>query len=326
MSLATFKIYTNADGWWDRGLVPILIATFVPFFIIMPAGPLIYFYTKSCVDPQFALGKRDRIHFLPVLLDLAPMLTAILYVVLLAVGQQHSENGTRWGAFIDTYNVYVDIPRWISMTLYVAAAWQMLRNAETVEVTRWPRQFLLGFMVFLGIWLLHLIPYELPFSGDWLMDHVGWYPLYIPLVVLCYWLGIRGYLLSQTWPVAPAPLSKSVAQPAALRLEQLMVSEKIFLDAGLNLSRLAKRVGVAPKTLSAVLNQHMRKSFSEYVNEYRVREVQGRLLDGETREMTIAGLAYEAGFNSLQTFQRAFKAVSGVTPSEFLVKARRHTP
>src|SRR6185503_12608181 len=57
ISLATFKVYTNANGWWDQGLAAILIANFVPFFLIMPVGPLIYFYTRSCLDPRFTLGK-----------------------------------------------------------------------------------------------------------------------------------------------------------------------------------------------------------------------------------------------------------------------------
>jgi AraC-like DNA-binding protein len=38
----------------------------------------------------------------------------------------------------------------------------------------------------------------------------------------------------------------------------------------------------------------------------------------ESRELTIAGLAYECGFNSLPTFQRAFKATAGMSPKEFL--------
>lgn len=320
ISLATFKIYTNGMGWWDQGLVPILIANFVPFFVIMPVGPLIYFYTKSCLDPRFVLGKRGRIHFYPVILDLVPVLTACLYVGLMVLGKAQPGDG-RWGTFIDTYNVYVDIPRWTSVTVYLWASWRLLRDVRSMEVTRWLRQFLFGFMIFQGIWLPHLIPYEWPATGDWLIDRLGWYPLYIPLVVLSYWLGIKGYLSLQALPVQGAVLPRSAVQPIILTLERLMLAEKLFQQPDLNLSKLAKLAGVAPKTLSAVLNQHLGKSFNEYVNEYRVREVQGRLLGGDSRELTIAGLAYEAGFNSLQTFQRAFKAISGVTPSEFMLKS-----
>jgi len=320
ISLATFKVYTNDQGWWDAGLVPLLIANFVPFFVIMPVGPLIYFYTKSCLDPRFTLGKRDRVHFFPVILDLLPVLTAILYVGLLAAGKARPGDG-RWGVFIDWYNVYVDIPRWISVTIYVLATWRLLKSAGRTEVARWLRQFLWGFTIFQTIWLLHLIPYELPATGDWVLDHLGWYPLYIPLVTLSYWLGIKGYLLSRILPLPGAVLPKSAVQPVVSTLERLMLEDKIYRNADLNLTLLAKRTGVTPKTLSTILNQHLGKSFNEFVNEYRILEVQGRLLEGDSRERTIAGLAFESGFNSLPTFQRAFKTISGITPSEFMLKS-----
>lgn len=320
ISLATFKVYTNTLGWWDQGLIPILIANFVPFFIIMPLGPLIYFYVKSCLDPRFVMGKGDRKHFWPVVLDFVPVLTVILYLALLQFGAARPNDG-RWGLFVDGYNDYVDIPRWISATIYIWAAWRVLLQAPPTEATRWIRQLLRGFMIFQCIWLVFLVPQELPGPGDWLIGHLGWFPLYVPLVVLSYWLGIKGYLQSQALPVPGAPLPVSLVQPTLRILDRLMADEKLYRNPDLNLSLLASRAGVAPKTLSTVLNQHLGKSFNEYVNEYRVREVQGRLLGGDSRELTIAGLAYESGFNSLPTFQRAFKAISGVTPREFMVKS-----
>jgi AraC-like DNA-binding protein len=50
------------------------------------------------------------------------------------------------------------------------------------------------------------------------------------------------------------------------------------------------------------------------------------LLRPESRSLTIAGLAYECGFNSLPTFQRAFKAMLGYSPKEFLSKNAAATP
>jgi AraC-like DNA-binding protein len=97
-----------------------------------------------------------------------------------------------------------------------------------------------------------------------------------------------------------------------------MEEERLWLEPDLNLGRLAQHCGVAPKLLSAVLNQHMDTTFNEFVNGYRVAAVRKRLLMPESRELTIAGLAYECGFNSLPTFQRAFKAVAGMSPKEYM--------
>ncbi|TDW96604.1 helix-turn-helix domain-containing protein [Dinghuibacter silviterrae] len=318
ITLATLRVYGNDEGWWDKGLVLILVGNFVPFFLVMAAGPLAYLYVRACLDPRFVFRKRDRIHFVPVLLDLVPVITVCIYVVLLAFGRVKPGGGA-WGNFIDSYNVYVDIPRWISVTVYVLAGWKMLKGAP--DSTRWIRHFLTGLTVFQVIWLINLIPYEFPASGNWMLDHLDWYPLYIPMTVLSYWLGIKGYLSSQLMPVSGALLTKTMAQQTIRTLEKIMKEDKAYRNPDLNLAQLAKQAGVPTKTVSTVLNQHLGQSVNEYINGYRIKEVQEKLLEGGARERTIAGLAYESGFNSLPTFQRAFKAISGVSPKEFLIKS-----
>lgn len=66
----------------------------------------------------------------------------------------------------------------------------------------------------------------------------------------------------------------------------------------------SEQTGIAQKVISAVLNQQLNKSFSEFVNEYRITEVKKRLLEPQRDNLTIVGLAYECGFNSQSTFQR----------------------
>jgi len=101
-------------------------------------------------------------------------------------------------------------------------------------------------------------------------------------------------------------------------LKKSMEGDRLWLNPDLDLTMLALHSQIPSKTLSAVLNQHMNKTFNEFINEYRVQEVSKRLLLPESRSLTIAGLAYECGFNSLPTFQRAFKSVIGHSPKEFL--------
>jgi AraC-like DNA-binding protein len=314
ISLASLKVYGNETGWWEGGLIPIIIENFVPFFFIFAVGPLILFYARSYLEPGFVLERRQRLQFYPVVLDLVPVLAALLFVLYaLVTGGWH--DGRPVGAFIDDYNTYVDIPRWLSVTLYtIAAARYTAKSAQP-----WPRQFVLGFFIFEGIWLLHLIPYEIPAISNKLLDRVGWYPLYVPAAILTYWLGIKGYLLSQASP--SKELSPDVVRKTVPMLLRSMETDKLYRDPELNLSLLARHTGLAPKNLSAVLNQHLHKSFNEFINEYRVREIQQRLLAEGRGQLTIAGLAYECGFNSQPTFQRAFKSVTGVSPKEFLVKS-----
>jgi len=69
--------------------------------------------------------------------------------------------------------------------------------------------------------------------------------------------------------------------------------------------------------LSNLLNQHIGKSFNDFVNEYRVDEAKKRLSDASYNNFTIAAIAFDCGFNSLATFQRVFKQVTGITPSKY---------
>jgi AraC-like DNA-binding protein len=66
-----------------------------------------------------------------------------------------------------------------------------------------------------------------------------------------------------------------------------------------------------------VLNQHLHTSFNEFVNEYRVSAFKQKLCTDEVKHLTIAGIAAECGFNSQATFQRTFRQVTGLSPSEF---------
>jgi AraC-like DNA-binding protein len=58
-------------------------------------------------------------------------------------------------------------------------------------------------------------------------------------------------------------------------------------------------------------------NFFDLVNGYRVREVQQRLEDEESRQFTILAIAFDAGFNSKTSFNTIFKKHTGMTPSEY---------
>jgi len=330
-AIASLKLFGTGRGWFDHGAMR-FVETFVPMIIVMPVGPLIYFYVRSFLRPDFCLTRRDRIHFYPVVIDLVPQLTALVFV-LGAVTRVIPSNSGPWGRFIDDYNVYSDVPRWISITFYlwlaakeISLAKAQRENAADYAINRftWLRQLIRVFQVFQGIWLLYLVPYTIPRYTDIVLTQLGWYPVYVPLAVLIYWLGIKGYIVSQ---MASGPAKSRGSQPALphafveksiASLRMAMEKDELYLNPALTVAILAGHTGIVPKNISAVLNQHLQKSFNEFVNEYRVHAIKERLLKGETQHLTIAGVAYEGGFNSLPTFQRAFKAVLGQTPTEFL--------
>ncbi|MEX0291269.1 MAG: helix-turn-helix domain-containing protein, partial [Flavobacteriaceae bacterium] len=58
--------------------------------------------------------------------------------------------------------------------------------------------------------------------------------------------------------------------------------------------------------------------FNDFVNEYRVQAVKDMLHSGKQQKLSLLGIAHECGFNSKATFNRAFRKLSGTSPSEFL--------
>jgi AraC-like DNA-binding protein len=326
MAMACLKVYLLNIGLTNSTLGS-LIDAFIPFIVVMPVGPLIYFYCLSMLRPDFALSRKVRFHFYPTVVDLFPHLAAIAFVIVLLFGWANPQHNS-FGVWFDTYNVYADIPRWLSLSVYLFLSYRLYRLAQVQNKNErnpgmsWLREFLIVLTIFDILWLGYLIPYILPQYTDRLLSSVDWYPIYLPMVAIIYWLGFRGFLIGRKENTQRKALTLPEEQTTQLmqRLQQAMEHDKLYRDAELNLTKLATHLSISAKIISGVLNQKLGKSFNEYINEYRVYEIKDRLVKGESKKYTLTALAFECGFNSQPTFQRAFKSVVGLTPSEFLQK------
>jgi len=113
------------------------------------------------------------------------------------------------------------------------------------------------------------------------------------------------------------PQSAAPHQHLAEEMERLMQEEKLYRTQGLTLHDLAVRLKSNKQYVSETINQVFEKSFYDFVNEYRLREFAERVENGEDQNLTLLGIATNAGFNSKATFNAVFKKHYGVTPSEF---------
>lgn len=99
------------------------------------------------------------------------------------------------------------------------------------------------------------------------------------------------------------------------RLDKVVDETEMLFDPLLSMPKLAAAVAATPNQLSFVLNQHLDKSFFDFVNERRTREASRLLI--EEPERTILDIATSVGFNSKSTFNLAFKKITGLTPSAY---------
>ena len=102
------------------------------------------------------------------------------------------------------------------------------------------------------------------------------------------------------------------------KLLQLMDMEKPYTDPNLTLFMLAGYLGMTENRLSFIINSRSGYNFFEFINSYRVKMVISRMKNREYLSSTLLGLAFDSGFNSKASFNRAFRKFTGSTPSEYL--------
>ena len=83
----------------------------------------------------------------------------------------------------------------------------------------------------------------------------------------------------------------------------------------ISLSQLARDLGYNEKYLSYTLHNLTGIHFRKLISFYRVNRARSLLIN--CKEMSISAIATTCGFNALNTFNREFKAIVGITPSEY---------
>jgi AraC-like DNA-binding protein len=113
-------------------------------------------------------------------------------------------------------------------------------------------------------------------------------------------------------------LSDGQAEKLQRDLAAIMQTKKLFKNPELTLSDLALPLAVHPNYLSQMLNEREGLSFYDYINILRVEEFQRQIALPENRKYTLLTVAYDCGFNSKSSFNRHFKKVMNLSPSEYM--------
>lgn len=99
-----------------------------------------------------------------------------------------------------------------------------------------------------------------------------------------------------------------------------LIEEGAYRDPDLTLQSMAHRLNTHPNHLSRVINCAFNRSFPALIQQHRVGYFVARAKEGSLRDHTILDIAFEAGFSSKSTFNRVFRAETGVSPSQFKAK------
>ena len=299
--------------------------TYFPFSIAYSYGLCVWFYTVNLTDSRHRMTRRDLLLFVP----------TIVYLMYRLFLFSHSVEWKSW--FDDNYGdafgaaIFVTEAVWNLAFLYLAIrhyrkyrVWLDENFSDTEKIKfDWLRNFLYLFTAVVVLGALF------DFANSFIvrLSYIQYFYFEIVLALGTYYLAVAGYLRSRTIeltfgdkPDAADESRRQLLSDAEMerlrsRLLTVMSDERPYLDPSLTLTDLTRAVGVNSTVLSHLINKGFEKNFNDFINEYRINEVKSRLR--ATDDETMLAIAFESGFNSKATFNRAFKKFTGRTPREY---------
>lgn len=136
--------------------------------------------------------------------------------------------------------------------------------------------------------------------------------------------GVEHYLQldatdSPTQQPSPPPASAADDTPAEVaELQRLMTEERVYRQAGLSVASLAAQMGMPEYRLRKLIHRQLGyRNFNAFLHDYRVGEACEMLHDPGQARTPILTIALSVGYQSINTFNRGFREVTGITPSAF---------
>ena len=120
-------------------------------------------------------------------------------------------------------------------------------------------------------------------------------------------------------PELSEPMPAEAAAELMVRINQAMKTQKLYQNSDLKVTDLAAALGTNRRTVSDCINSQKGCTFTQFVNIYRVDHAKRILRQNPHKK--IADIYLESGFANEGSFFRTFKAVTGMTPKEWLSKA-----
>ncbi len=129
------------------------------------------------------------------------------------------------------------------------------------------------------------------------------------------------FLLEEEDPIKSKKTPSAFDQKEFELLEKTLKSffekEQPYLNTELTLGTLATGIKISDKKLSILLNQYMKTTFYDFVNEYRITAFKHAIQSEESNRYTIESIAFQSGFKSKASFYRIFKKKMSISPSEY---------
>lgn len=291
--------------------------TFAPFQITLAVAPLIWLYAHALVTGHWpAHGWR---HLLPAVAQASFLTTSFLLPMPIK---------QRWSDIVhQPYAVATDFATIAGLAWYGIVGLRLLhryrkllagqRSDDHRFAARWLSRAIGATLLLLPVWAGYAL-----WNAVVPIGYVGLMGLYTAIAVFALYLGIEGWRhAALPFPhldhlaipeTAPPPRDwRSLAEQWAAKV----ATERWHCDPDLSLAVLAQRLGTNTNHLSRAVNEGLGLNFSSFIGRMRAETVAAALRGGSAADLL--DLALAAGFSSKASFNRAFLATFGQTPSAY---------
>lgn len=259
-------------------------------------GPFLYLYVKMASSK----GRANWvIHTVPFLVGIS--ILGVLYPYF-----EHRELWSKWivsGIYLQ-WLIYI-----IAAARYIKPVFRKIKGVE-----RLANMDIWLISIFAGVFFIWLA-YSTAAYTSYILGALSFSFLFYLLVLLITFRKSKQPVFCQE---KERYKNKEIREENISQLEQALpsiIAKELFLNSNLTLDQTAKELKISKHLLSQYLNEKLNKSFSAFINEYRIEKAKELLQ--KKRNYSVESVGYECGFNSKSSFFTAFRKITGKTPAEF---------
>ncbi len=331
LGLATATYALSIDFFSDA---PLLSSGIIASFLLH--GPFLYLYVSALTLNRKGFKTKDLGHF-------APFFAFILYLLIASRFPAYSEgirvDHVSHGATAPLLFHFFLIITALSGPVYFFLAYKKFQQSKKSSYDFSSKEINLDWLgklipIFGAVWTVLIIIAVIHHIFHLFSMSFCTNGLFLSLSAFIILIGYFGFKQKEVFINFPSEGEKVIeSEPeikyAASKLEnaelqqccdkvgRYMKTERPYLDSDLTLPKLAEDLNVSTHHLSQVINEIHGKNFFNFVNQYRIDEVKRKIQDPTFENYSLLGIAFESGFNSKSAFNRVFKNLTGITPSQF---------
>jgi AraC-like DNA-binding protein len=311
---------------------PQFISTSTPFILLN--GPLIWLYVGSHTTQNFKLKWSHFFHLIPFL----GVFTLFYFAIYsLPIAERIAMDSQATFKQLIAYPIIISL---IALSTIIYYTWSLLM---ILKFNKNIKSFFAKIdkidLKWLKIIIIFSLVCHISISGLYIIDLlIGWMPYsfmqiigFMIASIYIIGFGFFGFKQGNLFTTTPINLNLEAASEKPIintpisnedelfvhQLLEFVKQKQSYINPELTLAKLSEELNVNSEYLSSILNGRLNMNFFDFINHYRVEAFKVACKNPENRNLTLISIAYDCGFNSKATFNRVFKKITNLTPSEY---------